>query len=127
MNKLQDINNIQDMLSDIKNLKDGWYNGDGNSYDKTLLNWFINMFDKYYDKQLKLPYIFPVPDLKNNLSLEYDESIILKIDLQKKLANLSIYDLNDDSNANDKQYILNINKEQDWIKLNEILLNNIKK
>jgi hypothetical protein len=53
---------IHDQLDELRNLADGWLNGDGIALKKDGLDWLAQSFDRYYPTELPLPYIFPTAE-----------------------------------------------------------------
>jgi len=72
-------------LSEIAELKDGWFNGEGAGPDKNALRWFADTFDNSYEVELPLPLLFPTLD--GGIQAEWSNSTVdisLKVDLRNK-------------------------------------------
>lgn len=108
-------------LEELSLLKDGWFEGEGLSLDKQGLIWLSEKLDNNFNVEDIDTYIFPTLD--GNAQLEWSTEIweiSLKINLQKKTGLLHKVNLNDDS---DSEIILDLNKDNDWVQLNNKLKN----
>ncbi|MCC6186099.1 MAG: hypothetical protein IT256_02995 [Chitinophagaceae bacterium] len=103
-------------LDEISLLEDGWLNGEGVAPTKDGLDWFANMFEGNFDKNLPLPFIFPTPEggIQAEWSLDgYD--ISLNINLESKDSNY--HELNFLNDA-DIELKFALGNPEDWRKLN---------
>ena len=111
-------------LDEISLLEDGWLNGEGIAPKKHELEWFLNMFEGNFDKNLPLPFIFPTPEggIQTEWSFQNYE-ISLKIDFESKDANYHELNFLDDSEVEEK---FTLDNPQSWEKLNSKLNNLVK-
>jgi len=69
-------------LNDFKEIKAGWCNGDGSSFDEKEINWLSKKMHEFYPSTLKQPCYCPTPE--GNIVIEWefaDECITLEINL----------------------------------------------
>jgi len=108
-------------INDLLKLKDKWYDGSiGKSLNEEQINIFKNLFDNYYDTQLKLPAIFPT--IEGNIVLEWKNEeieISLEINLIDLNAELLYFDMNNDDNDYEKK--IDLKNESHWLELNQII------
>lgn len=57
-------------LQELKELKDGWYDGEGKAPDRHKLDKFAKTFEMIYPLDFPLPYVYPTPD--GGIQLEWD-------------------------------------------------------
>ena len=48
-------------LNELKNMGDGWLDGEGRAPDPAGLDWLIRQFENRYPEDLPLPYLYPTP------------------------------------------------------------------
>lgn len=53
---------IETRLEELSELKDGWLNGKGKAPDSDALRALTHKFERFFDTELPLPYIYPTPD-----------------------------------------------------------------
>jgi hypothetical protein len=96
----------------IKNLKNGWFDGNGYSYDKDILDSFLADVDQYYPETIENPYIFPT--IEGNILFEWSfkrDEVSLEINLKDRSTLWCSINL-----SNDKETIKEINliTRDDW-------------
>lgn len=110
----------------IKNLKDGWFDEEGHSYDRDALNSFFEDIDHYYPENMVNPYIFPTTE--GNILFEWSfrrDEVSLEVDLKDRSALWCSINLLDDKEII-KEINLNIKKDWDTLisMLKELSINN---
>jgi len=111
-------------LEEISTIEDGWLDGEGIAPKKDNLDWFSNMFEGNFDKNLPLPFIFPTPE--GGIQAEWtinQHEISLTINLDSKDSYYHELNFSNDQEDEDK---FNLNNTEDWRKLN-LKLNNLVK
>ncbi len=114
---------ISSQLEEFKTLNDGWYNGVGKAPDKEKLDILSEEFNKYYNPENELPYLYPTPE--GNVQAEWeckDSNIqyILEIQLDDEL-NSELYILDLKNENKDKNYSLKLTQSTSWESLNKKL------
>lgn len=114
------MTHIEDSLYKLTQLTDGWFDGFyGKHINESPLTDLIQIFEKFYDKKLTLPAIFPTID--GNIQFEWslnDYEISLYVEIESKKGEL--YLLNT-INKTEILEELNLNIEKSWIKLNQLI------
>jgi hypothetical protein len=99
-------------IESIRNLKDGWLDGEGKAPSHVALTWFVQTFDRYWVDPLPLPYIYPT--YEGGISLEWSIGyweLSLDIDLTSHTGYWhALHTENNQANEKD----LNLEKEEDW-------------
>jgi hypothetical protein len=49
-------------IETLRNLEDGWLDGEGKAPPLDGIKWFTECFDQYYWHELRLPYLYPTED-----------------------------------------------------------------
>lgn len=128
--KLTKINSITTMdildpldvslrITELSELKDGWYNSIGVAPDKVGLIKFEQLFKQHYPESLVLPTIFPT--VSGNIQLEWslpDNEISLEVQLTTLSAELVSVSISTDFV---KEEILDLNDLNSWKILTKIL------
>lgn len=99
-------------IDEIKQLRDGWFDGKGSAFDSSQLDWIVMSFQNLYPDEAKLPYLFPTPE--GNLLAEWSlgqNCISLDIDLNTKLAEWHVLNLVNNE-VDEQEYDLNLSN--DW-------------
>src|SRR3990167_8802911 len=112
---------ISARLDELRQLKDGWFEGKGLAPKQDGLDWLTDVFEKYYPDDLSLPYIYPTAE--GNIQAEWSikpNEASLEIDLKSHKGEWHC--LNLDSNAEDTD-TLNLEQEQNW----ELLIDKLRK
>lgn len=100
-------------LSNLHNLENGWYDGDGKAPDHDALEWFGEKFDIHYPRDVSLPYIYPT--LEGGVQLEWshqNNEIIFEVDLITRTGKWLWFNKKSDDQIQKKLYL---NNEEDWI------------
>jgi len=69
-------------LQDFKQIKAGWLNGEGFSFDEKEIDWLIKKMQEFYPSTLKQPCFCPTPE--GNIVIEWEfanECITLEINI----------------------------------------------
>ena len=56
-------------IDELKLLKRGWLDGNGEAFDPQQMDWIVEAFKSFYPDDTKLPYLFPTPE--GNLTAEW--------------------------------------------------------
>ena len=99
-------------LDELRELKDGWLDGEGLAPDSDGLDWLAESFDRMYSNDAPLPRLYPMPE--GGVQAEwfigqYDAS--LEIDLATRMAEW--HNLNFDTDASVER-VLNLSEPRDW-------------
>ncbi len=82
-------------IDELRPMKEGWLDGkNGVILEKQDLDWFSEIFEKYFSSDLPLPYVYPVPD--GGLLLEWSiagHDISLEVSFPERKAQWHDYDL----------------------------------
>lgn len=104
-------------INDLSELKDGWYNNQGQAPDATSLWKFEQLFKDNYSNNLPLPTIFPT--LEGNIQLEWtinDTEISLEVNLSTLISEL----VSVNTETEDVQEInFDLNSSVEWDNLNK--------
>lgn len=122
MDKMDKIKNMLDRFKELEKLNDGWFEGAGKAPNIKRLKSVSLLFITYYDFN-SIPNPIITPTFEGNIFFEW-------IDREEKT--LPSLEINLDDNfesefiALDKnkdiEYILYLNKKDDWVKLNDLLI-----
>lgn len=79
---------IPSRLEELRQLKDGWLEGEGRAPSREGMEWLSQVFAQYYPDDLQLPYLYPTPSggIQAEWSLATSE-VSLNIDLEAYTAN----------------------------------------
>jgi len=106
-------------LDALAQLKEGWLDGDGVTYDRSNLEAVTKLFDKNYDSTLPLPYIYPVPT--GELEAEWSIgswSASLEINVSDLHAEFQALEL---KSGDCHEFTVSLAEAADWKKLNQAL------
>jgi hypothetical protein len=110
-------------LSEFSGYKEGWFDGiSGKEFDSNGIEWLSNMFDKYFQPDILLPYTFPTP--QGEIQFEWkkgNHDLTLYVNILNKSAYLHYQNMKDDNDSHEKY--LNLNNEKDWKELLKIVSN----
>lgn len=89
---------LQDTLSwldDLLRLEEGWYWGDGGTYEKEDVEWLKQFFVECYPSDLPYPYIYPMPT--GGISVEWhddevDVEVDVEVDTKSHIGECLVYD-----------------------------------
>jgi hypothetical protein len=114
--------NIFAQIEDLRQLKDGWLNGEGLAPSKQGLDWIAKTLDRYFTDKTA-PYIYPTPDggVQAEWSIGHLE-ISLNINIKAHSAYWHSLDLN---NSNVLEKHLNLNNQNDWEWIKSFILSRL--
>ena len=108
-------------FNELARLQDGWLNGKGRAINRNALNALARAFNKHFDRRLPLPYFYPTPE--GGVQAEWtigDCEISLEFFLPSLATKLHAVSLLD-KNKKPFECQLNMQKNKNWKKLNELL------
>ena len=110
---------ISAQIYDLRQLKDGWLEGQGKAHSKEGLDWLSQAFDKHYSGDLPLPYLYPTEPggVQAEWSLGRNE-ITLEIDLAEHSGYFHALHMEDDT---EKTLRLDLGSETCWIALKNLI------
>ncbi len=85
-------------LDELRELRDGWYDGEGEALDGNALNWLSESFDSFYPNESPLPHVYPTVD--GGVQAEWSfppNEISLEIDLATRCGKLHLLNLENDA------------------------------
>ena len=108
---------VPSRLSELRQLKKGWLDGDGVALDPSFLDWLSVRFDTLYPDELPLPHIYPTVEggIQAEWSLSSHE-VSLSINVATHAGEWHV--LNTDSDAEESES-LDLVDDNDWIKLTQ--------
>jgi hypothetical protein len=113
---------LQWQLANMALLADGWFEGQGSTFDKKQLDALLALFREYYTREDN-PYLYPLPD--GGISAEWENDhfdISLEVNLARMTAEYHSFDKRD-SNTVEKE--LDLNHATDWAFLLSELANSL--
>ena len=110
---------ISAQIDDLRQLKDGWLEGQGKAPSKEGLDWLSQAFDKHYSGDLPLPYLYPTEPggVQAEWSLGRNE-ITLEIDLAEHAGYFHALQMEDDT---EEMLRLDLGSEICWIALKNLI------
>lgn len=110
---------ISAQIYDLRQLKDGWLEGQGKAPSKEGLDWLSQAFDKHYSGGLPLPYLYPTEPggVQAEWSLGRNE-ITLEIDLTEHSGYFHALHMEDDTEETRR---LDLGSGTHWIDLKELI------
>lgn len=115
---------VRERLGELAKLQDGWLNGEGIAPKNEDLNWFITVFDEYYDASLSLPYLYPT--LNGGIQAEWSNKnyeISLLVNFANKMGSFhSLNNLSDEV----EEIEINLTNKESWGKLNTAISQKLK-
>ena len=108
--------NVSAQLDDLRNMKDGWYEGDGFAPSHEGLDWLDAAFPREYDHRLPLPRIYPTFD--GGAQLEWmigQNDASLEVDFSERSGYWHNLNLDTDK---DEERLLNLGDSGEWGWLN---------
>ena len=113
------ILDISAQIYDLRQLKDGWLEGQGKAPSKEGLDWLSQAFDKHYSGDLPLPYLYPTEPggVQAEWSLGRNE-ITLEIALAEHAGYFHALQMEDDT---EKTLCLDLGSEICWIALKNLI------
>ena len=99
-------------LDEFRDMKDGWFEGEGVAPSLEGLDWLATGFDRHFPDDLPLPYLYPTPEggVQAEWSLSENE-ISLEVDLVTHHG--AWHRLNMNNQADDVQE-LNLDDDNGW-------------
>jgi hypothetical protein len=116
---LLDPLDIETRLEELARLKDRWLNGRGIALEKTALQKLAETFDKNFDSELPLPYLYPTPE--GAVLAEWsigDWAVSLEIELPEQKAEYQALNLTSDES---RDLELQLSHSAAWATLNQAL------
>jgi hypothetical protein len=110
---------VEIRLEKLAELADGWLDGKGFALNKEALKKLTHDFDRYFDSDLPLPYLYPTAEGGIQAEWSHDNwEISLEIDLQQQTGEYQAFHLvSNESNDLD----LNLTNVDGWTELNKAL------
>ena len=110
---------ISAQIYDLRQLKDGWLEGQGKAPSKEGLDWLSQAFDKHYSGDLPLPYLYPTEPggVQAEWSLGQNE-ITLEIDLTEHSGYFHALHMEDDTEETRR---LDLGSGTHWVALKELI------
>lgn len=108
---------VRRRITELKQLKRGWLDGNGFALSPEGLDWFATILDRLSAEELPLPYLFPTAE--GNLLAEWSLkpwSITLEVDLQRQLGSWHSLNVSTDEEFSKE---LNLTLPNDWLWLNQ--------
>lgn len=106
-------------LDALKNLKDGWYDGEGLAPKDEDVDWLKKCVDKYYKSDLPAYYVYPTPE--GNVVIEWcigNNNISLDINFTDKHGWFHCWNsVTDEENS---EYLF-LDKDEYWNRLIELI------
>jgi hypothetical protein len=110
---------IQARLEELRFLKEGWLDGEGDAFDPEGMDWLESSVRAYYVAGTPLPHIFPSPGGQVVFQWKIVDTLAtLEIDLRDKTAYWHTLDL---SSRSDSDEDLNLDGAADWNRLKQRL------
>ena len=100
-------------LDELRDLRDGWLDGEGVAPDHAGLDWLSGVFKRYYPDDVQLPHTYPTED--GGISLEWSLGtweIDIEVNLEKHTGEW--YMFNKDTKNNEENKKLKLDKPDDW-------------
>ena len=110
---------VEIRLEKLAELSDGWLDGKGVALNRDALKKLTHNFDRYFDSDLPLPYLYPTAE--GGIQAEWSHNnweISLEIDLQQQTGEYQAFHL-ESNKSNDLD--LHLATVDDWIELNKAL------
>lgn len=129
-NRLREVRSIESIdvldpldvglrLEELKQLKAGWLYGEGQTLDRSGLDWLADRFEQDYDDDSPLPYLYPTPAGGVRAEWTLGESeLSLEVDLAARRARWHRLNLNDDSESEGS---LDLDASSDWKQLADLI------
>ncbi|QDU36306.1 hypothetical protein Mal4_05910 [Maioricimonas rarisocia] len=99
-------------IDEIRNIKSGWMDGQGDAPDETHLDWFVAQFETHYPDDLPLPYVYPTLD--GGIQLEWTiDSIEISLSVEGG-EHSAEWDMLDTESGQEIEKTLDLDVESDW-------------
>ncbi|HTW93438.1 MAG TPA: hypothetical protein VMD30_01505 [Tepidisphaeraceae bacterium] len=112
---LLDPLDISARIDDLRNLRDGWLNGDGKAPNPTHLWRLEHLFESHYPDTIVPPHLYPTPE--GNVSAEWSlppHEVSAEIDVATLACHVHLLDLETDRDRTEE---LNLAGEPGWARL----------
>ena len=106
---------VLDRLNQLRDLKDGWLDGEGVELDARGLDWLSDSFRRLYKPEANLPFVYPMPC--NGVQFEWNigsQAISLEVDLPSRTAIYHRLDL-DTKSSESRTMDLAFNSNWVWL------------
>lgn len=106
------LSGIQEQISDLSKLQDGWLDGDGKAPSKQGLSWLLFVFHVSFPYDAPLPRLYPTE--QGNVQAEWrikTRDMSLEVDLQKHLGDWHSLDLQSGDTVTG---LINCDNDSDW-------------
>ena len=100
-------------LDELRDLQDGWLDGEGVAPDHAGLDWLSGTFKRHYPDDLQLPHTYPTED--GGISLEWSLGaceIDIEVDLEKHTGEWCVF--NKDTKVCEEECRLELDRPEDW-------------
>ena len=99
-------------IDEIRNIKSGWMDGQGDSPDEAHLDWFVAQFETHYPDDLPLPYVYPTLD--GGIQLEWTlDSLEISLRIPKG-EHKAEWDMLDTESTQEIEKSLDLDIDADW-------------
>ena len=102
-------------IEGLRNLKDGWLDGKGKKHDDKDIDWLLNSFKSFYNKDAIIPSIYPIIE-GVGFEWEYDNRKSAEIFIDISTHQGRLYNFDEVGNNMD-EYDYDLNKESSWKEL----------
>ncbi len=103
---------VPSRLDEFRELKDGWFEGEGRAFHSEALDWLASQFDERYPADLPLPHLYPTPEGGVRAEWSKGASVaILETNLVDHSASWLWFDRDSDA---DHEHQLNLDDDKDW-------------
>ena len=109
---LLDPLDVPAQLSELREMEDGWLDGEGVAPSHELLDWLSDRFDPWDPDQLALPHVYPTPD--GGVQAEWSISgheISLSVDPATREGTWHVLDMGTDS---EEERTLDLTDDRAW-------------
>ena len=107
-----DSRDISARLEELRDMKDGWLDGDGNAPSRVGIDWLASSIERHFPADLPSPYIFPTPE--GGVEAEWSigrYSVIFEVDLDSRQGDWLRFDKqSDDEDAR----LLDLDDSDKW-------------
>ena len=103
---------VPDRLDELRDMKEGWLDGDGAAPGHAGLDWLASNFERYFPGDLPLPYIFPTPE--GGVEAEWSigkHSVTFEIDLESRQGDWLRFDERSDE---EDSHLLDLDDSDKW-------------
>lgn len=100
-------------LDGLRDMRNGWYEGEGLAIPHSGLDWLTGRFERYYPDDMPLPYVYPT--YEGGIRMEWSQganAIILEIDLNTHVGEWLWFDRDSDA---EYEKSLALDDATDWV------------